>query len=288
MSEQEKMQNYYISYNNYLKKSAVALGSILKYDYKDKEFLKKLKDIICAAIPIEYQKEQFLVNRPFSYYLSKVIFDFNSDIVIEYFGRVLSVVQIVDKDPDLELEDCIGRFYKDSNDMLEYKIFIPKTDFPSNLLYTAMMHELSHFYMIYAKQEDFYEYSEVLSMFFEFLMHKAINEEKGYNDFINCRMEMLGNMNRDGKDDINYALNPSILKLQRSTYAYPLATSVSYIEGLEYVLKLLDRREEDRPLVDEVINRVLLGEMNFRDVASILDIDSSNYDKINKLLVKKR
>lgn len=288
MSEQEKMRNYYIFYSMYLKKCADALGSQLKYDYKDKEVLKKIRDIMCSSIPSEYKKNGFLVNEPFSYYLSKVIFDFDSDVVVEYFGRALSMVQIIE-DKDLDLEDCKSGFYKDLNDdRLEYKIHIPQCDFPSNLLYTAMIHELGHFNMIYAKQGDFYEYSEILSMFFECLMHEAINEGNGYNDFVNCRMVMLGNMNRDGKDDIHYALNPSLLKLQKSIYAYPLAASVSYIEGLEYVLKLLDRRVEDRPLVDEVINRVLLGEMNFRDVSSILDIDSSKYDKVNKLLVKKR
>lgn len=288
MSEQERMQNYYDSYNKYLKKCAEALGSKLKYDYKDKEFLMKLRDIMSTQVPLEYKKNQFLVNEPFSYYLSKVIFDFDSDIVVEFFGRALSMVQIIE-DPSLDLEDCKSSFYKDlKNGRLEYKISIPKSDFPSNLLYTAMMHELGHFNMIYAKQGDFYEYSEVLSMFFECLMHEAINEGKGYNDFINCRMEMLKNMNPDGKIDVNYALNPSLLKLEKSVYAYPLATSVSYIEGLEYVLNLLDRRDEDRSLVDEVINRVLLGEMNFNDVSCILDIDSSKYDKVNKLLMKKK
>lgn len=288
MSEQERMQNYYDSYNKYLKKCVEALGYKLKYDYKDKEFLMKLRDIMCTQVPLEYQKNQFMVDEPFSHYLYKVIFDFDSDIVIDFFSRALSMVQIIE-DPSLDLEDCKSGFYKDlKNDRLEYKISIPKSDFPSNLLYTAMMHELSHFNMIYAKQGDFYEYSEVLSMFFEYLMHEAINEGKGYDDFINCRMEMFKNMNQDGKEDINYALNPSLLKLEKSIYAYPLATSVSYIEGLEYVLNLLDRRAEDRSLVDEVINRVLLGEMNFKDVSCILDIDSSKYDKVNKLLIKKK
>lgn len=288
MDKKERMQKFYSSYSEHLKQCADSLGSKLKYDYKDKELLKILRDIICSPAFQQYESKESVVDKPFIDYLSKLVCDFNSDIVNDYFERALSSVQII-VDETLDLDDCKSSFsFGLGSNQVTYRVHIPKYDFSTNHLYTVLVHELGHYNMIYAKQDDFYEYSEVLAMFFECLMHKAIDRENGFNNFIYFRMNLFSKLKKDAKEDVNYALNPSILKIDRNTYSYPLAASVSYIEGFEYVLSLLARRDEDRSFVDETINRVILGQMNFIDVSNVLDIDSSKYDNLRKLMLKKR
>lgn len=288
MYKNEIMQKHYASYSDYLKKYADVMGSRLKYDYKDKKILKSLRNIICSPAFEQYKAEEFIVNMPFIDYLSKLIYDFDSDVVYDYFERALSCVQIIE-DETLEFDDCKSSFeFNLDNNTASYKVHIPKYDFSTNYLYTVLAHELGHYNMIFAKRNDFYEYCEVLAMFFEFLMHRAIDEENGYDNFVNFRMNLFNRLKKDSEEDLNYALNPSILKIDRNIYCYPIAASISYLEGFEYVLSLLERRDEDRALVDESINRVILGEMNFIDVSNILDIDSSKYENLKKLMLRKK
>jgi hypothetical protein len=148
------------------------------------------------------------------------------------------------------------------------------------------MHELSHFSMIYGACSDYYEYSEALSMFFEYMMLEECNKGKGYEDFINNRLSLLRSTFSDISGDLYFAMNPNYLGIGCKNYSYPLASNISYPESFEYVLNLIDRRKEDKEYVDSKLGLLLYRKISLDSVAKDLDFDTSKHEKVRKLIKK--
>lgn len=255
----------------------------LKYDYTDKKVLGSIQDLASLEIPYFYEQFYTKVNYPFLDYLSVVLSSFDNEELINFFASIYLKTKVI-YDKNLDIDDCKASMSIGKNGNLTFSVHLPELDHNTNTLYAAFIHELAHFSMMLGNsKKDYYEYSEVPSMFFEYLMYEGITPSYGYSFFVNNRMSSLKNGLSDIKSDLVFAENPGFLCLSQDVYQLPLASAISYPEGVEYVLNLIDLMKSNEKDVYKSISKIILGESTCREEAKRLDIDTSKYKKIKKL-----
>ena len=285
MDQMESLQKYYSYYSDFLKKTVDSVGYILKYNYDNPKVLQKIYELSNINIPFDYKLKLKKEDKDFILCLSTMLSQFDNDMIGNFFETVFPLTSFV-FDESLSIEDSKATIIKD-NEEFSFTITLPKNIGDSNLSYSSIAHELTHFSMIYGNIKDYYEYSEALSMFFEYMMYEVCNKGEGYNDFVNNRLALLKNCFSLMKDDLYFAMNPHYLGISRKNYELPLASQMSYPESLEYTLNLIDRRSEDKEYVDDQIAKLLYREKSLESVSKSLDFDTSEHNKILSLVKKK-
>ncbi len=281
MDQISKISNYYISYNK-LKEEALHKTNLkLKYDYCRLDTLEKIQDFSLITIPSRYRKSEEEVESTFVDYLGQVIDEMDTEKVLYFFENVLEISNL--RYLNIDMDECRSRIISENGE-IRYDIILPKREKNTDLLSAATAHELAHFSLFLGKNNiDICEYSEALSIFFEYMMYKAIDKKRGKDKFISNRMCLIGENIRDLEIDIMYATNPNYLGIDSKNYTYALASNLTYIESFEYVLELINRRRENRKLVDEHIGKMLIGEETLEKVAKKMDINVDSYKNIYKL-----
>ena len=287
VDDKNKIINYYNSYYNMLKRTYDFLGYKLKYNYCDKEFLNEMKKYASIPIPDDFQVSYIDVQYNFYDCFLNILNDFNNEELMELFKNLYSKTNIVD-DSNLDINECRSFIIPSNDNSYNYLINIPKDYSQTNILYAALAHEFAHFFtMVNNQNQELYEYSEVLSIFFEYLMYEYITPFFGYQFFVNNRLAALKNNFSDLKDDLRYANNPHYLDIPSDMYSLPLADAISYSDGLEYVLLLIDKMNcDNKKDVYNSMAKVALGLSTFSQEAKRFDIDTSSYNNIKKLIKK--
>ena len=280
MIDKDNLRKFYIESNEQLKKKLEALDFKLKYDYEDPETLNyflRLSEIIVPRVELVERIEY----RSFLECLKEMLNGIDNPIVKDYFLRMYSLTEF-DSSPSVELNCSKSSIIKNGNN-LSFKLALPEYPYDVNFLFSTITRGLAQFYMFYGNCRDYYEYSEVLPIFFEYLMLQTCDKENGEQDFIDYHLNALNDNLSDLNNDLFFAINDEYLKINRHFYSLCLADTMSYIESFEYVLNLIDRRNEDKEYVDFQVASVLARETSLQKVAQDLDIKVSKYQKIRKL-----
>ena len=281
----DKIREMYINRNK-LKQKTFQNGHFkLKYDYTANETLNRL-----AA---RYENQHFNnrdymdmgVKRPFCDTFLEILDSFDSDKIFNLLSRIYCSTEIVSK-PNLFIEDMITdiEVNRDTNE-LRYRIIGPEQEKDTAMLYASYAHELLHIPQLLRKRYyEYYEYSEVLSMYFEYLVYDKISHGNGKKMFLNNRIKQL-NMNKsDYEDDLSIAKNNHLLEADRDLFSLQLAEDVSYYEGLEYALALIDyTNEHGKKKMGDIIYRVLYDQSSMKDEAEKLKIDTSKCSRLLKM-----
>ena len=285
MESMESMQKYYKYYSSYLKQIVKSMEYKLKYDYSNPKVLQDFYELCNIHIPTIYKTTMKNEKKDFLLCMSNLLASVTDERIADYFTTIYSAINFR-YDKELSLEESKATVIKCVDNNKSFTISLPECEEPNNILYSVIMHELSHFSMIYGTCSDYYEYSETLSMFFEYMMLEECNKGKGYEDFINNRLSLLRSTFSDISGDLYFAMNPNYLCIGCKNYSYPLASNISYPESFEYTLNLIDRRKEDKELVDSKLGALLYREVSLDSVAKKLDFDTKEHKKILSLIKK--
>lgn len=281
----ETLKKIYINREKMLNKTFVGCHFKLKYDYCDDKTLNKIEALLDNQTSSDKKFIDLEVEKPFYEYFFGILDELNSDKIFNLMSEIYFKAELL-KDKDKTIEDCYSRVEIDLNNQFVYSINMPDQEKDSGMLYAAYAHELIHLPQIVRKRNyEYLEYSEVLSMYFEYLMYDKISHGNGKKVFLNNRIRQLYNSKDDFQTDLYYAKNDEILNIPRSSYSLTLANCLSYYESLEYVLDLIDyARENEKNKMSDLVYRVLFDKSSMKDEAEDLKIDTSKYSKILKMI----
>ena len=151
-------------------------------------------------------------------------------------------------------------------------IFLTNRSF-KDIDFIAFSHELGHTPAIdFTTSKDYYEYGEVLSMFFEYLSCKTIEERDAYELFLRERLISV-------KEDSFTLLRAKKEFKNNDSYKdqFIECTGKSifrYFISLDYTLQLIERYKQDRQVVNDSIDSIIVDRNNFRKLEERLDIDT--------------
>lgn len=279
----DKKIKFYKSSNERHKISRDIWGLYLKNDYSNKEYLMKLKELCNLIQGINPYFSYSKVHESFSDDLIKILKMMNDDRIISFFQNAINGSSI-DYCDDLyvgETKALLVNEKESSNSKLH--ILFPTTNLNTNISYSALIHELVHYSLVKPHVKEAMEYSEVLSMFFEYLMYMNTSDA-GDQYFYNNRLVSLCNDKTCFNEDLNFALDEDILGISPEYYEGALSSSATYYDSLEYALQLIERNGEDKKLVMDSIGKILQGESSCDIESKKLDIDTSSYKELKKII----
>lgn len=147
--------------------------------------------------------------------------------------------------------------------------------------FVAFCHEMGHIPTIKnGALFDYFEYSEVLSIFFEYLASIYIDKEHVPDLFLNNRLE-ISSMEalmfleaNDMKKDDNSITDKLLLNEMRECY--------KYIISFEYALNLVELYKNDRNLLNDNIDRIVNGESSFKEFENEYNLNIKKYKILKK------
>ena len=147
--------------------------------------------------------------------------------------------------------------------------------------FVAYSHEMGHIPTIKnGASFDYFEYSEVLSMFFEYLASIYIDKEHVTDLFLNSRLEissieaLMFLEANDMKKDDNSITDKLLLNEMRECY--------KYIISFEYALNLVELYKNDRNLLKGIIDKIVNGESSFKEFENEYNLNIKEYKILKK------
>lgn len=147
--------------------------------------------------------------------------------------------------------------------------------------FIAFSHELGHLpsFEIGAKNE-YFEYSEILSIFFEYLSWLKLNKENAKELFIKLRLSIA-------KEESNYYIledneNVYLDKYHHDYLEYSKRNHIKYIYSLEYVLNMIDIYDSDKKTINYLIDSIINSNSTFKDEEEKLGINTVLFKKLIK------
>lgn len=278
----KNLRQFYITSDAINRSKRENLKLVLLRDYTDPLVVRRIRDITCdlpnfdMPFIFENSRDSYLVT------LIELLNRIGDEDIKTFFVNAYNNTVITHIDDLMFGESKVKIFKKD--DRVIFQICLPSSEKNSNLSYAIITHELSHYMLTNDdRPKEAFEYSEALPMYFEYLTYNEVCDN-GYHFFINNRLASLNDDYKDLKDDLEFAGKPSILGIDPKYYQEYLAKGNCYLESLEYALNLIDRASEDKKAVYESIRKILLGESTCLEEGKVLDIDTSRYDKLQKIL----
>lgn len=281
--DKEKIRINYLNRNALLKRTFDCCGFTLKYDYTDDKNIDKFARIVSHKIPSNYQLFDQKEETPFVEHYLSVLYEFGNEKLYDLMTMYYLKTNVL-KDKNKTIEDCRGGISKNENNENIYSINGPDQD-NTSLLYASYIHELFHFpQLIQRNNKEYYEYSEVISMYFEYLMYEELFPNMGYSVFVNNRLSLLDDLRNDFCDDIITRRNYEFFKIPKETFSILLADYASYYEGIEYVLNLIELNKSDPKEVKNMIARVLFDRSSCKIEAEKHGINTLGCNKLIKKL----
>ncbi|MBR1385868.1 MAG: hypothetical protein IJ568_03445 [Bacilli bacterium] len=271
----------YFKINDKKNKELLKIGNFkLKYDYTDVAFLKYLDEISSKKIDING-----IVNLKVEYDFDKaltILFDeVESNGIKLFFESALKNSKIEYK--NIEISESHTTIRKKDN-KYSCDIIVPDYLNKSLLLYSIIIHELTHFSLSNNKKIDYFEYSEALSIYFEYFLYNTLGREFGPSLFLNNRVKFLNQVFEYMQNDIIYPLHKEYLELDPKIYETTIASHLAYIESFEYALNLFEKRKDNKKAVDNYIKDALNGEETVRKIENNLDFVVSSHKKLRKII----
>ena len=252
----------------------------LKYDYTDIAFLNYLNEISSKSI-----KRNGIVDLKVKYDFDKALTLMLDEVetkeIAYFFENALKNSKIEYKNIDISESHATIR---KKDDKYSCDIIVPDYLNKSLLLYSIIIHELTHFSLCNNKKNDYFEYSEALSIYFECFLYNVLGKEFGSSLFLDNRTKYLNNIFEYLQNDIIFPLHPEYLELDKEIYETTMASHLSYVESFEYALNLFEKRNDDKKRVDMHIKDALNGNETCRKMEKELDFDVSSHKKLRKII----
>lgn len=160
----------------------------------------------------------------------------------------------------------------------KYILFTHKKDHNEQDI-AAIYHEFGHIPVIRdGAHGDYYEFDEVLPIYFEYIAYKNLHSENPMELFLQDRINISIDQARLL---LRYAKDFCYCDSDKSKYiSCQMRSSFKYIKSFEYALQLIEREQEDQLMTYYAIDKVINGESSFRDLEGFLDIDTYGCKKI--------
>lgn len=203
---------------------------------------------------------------------------FDNDFIYDYYDDILKKITLV-RSKSVEGDDAELEYDISKGKPTKFYVNLPKTKLTiTNQI--GFAHEMGHVPEIDKPRKSFYEYSETIPMFFEYISSlDCYGPVDGKDNFIYERLSM----------ELVEAYN--ILKIfkkcdsknesERLYYTQLFADNYKFLESLDYALQLIDLYETDKNVVIEEIEKVIKGK-SLIDVSKDLNIDSSGCKRLIK------
>lgn len=256
--EENKLFDIFLKSNNYSKKD------LTKQDLSAFCDLSKIKVKQYKKIDINYN----CINNLFLSSINEL-----GDNTVGYYKDILKKIKI--KRRSL----CEPGFAEIVGNSKEQEINVTSKKF-KDIDFIAFSHELGHVYSFRnGARLDYYEYSETLPIFFEYLASLNIYKEDGLDHFLRTRLKISKGEYTSFKeldsikcfDDKNHFLYIENNKRD----------CLKYLISLEYALNLIDIYNTSKDEIKNIIENVIFGYSSFKDLEDNLNIDT---DKCKKLI----
>ena len=264
--DDSKKIKYYVSSNNEHAISRNVWGLYVRNNYHDLNVLLKLRTLCGMIQYFDSLFAKYKVSLSYDEVLNEVLELIDDDKTSSFFESARKHSSIDYRD-DLIIGESKARIIGEKDSAItRLQIIIPKSTEKTNIGYSALTHELVHYSLVRPHVKEAIEYSEALPMFFEYLI---------YNNTTNDGDEYFYN---------NSAIHWERLGIDRKYYEGSLAASTSYYDSFEYALQLIERIKEDKDTVKKSIGSILQGETSCDIEAKKLDIDTSSYKYLRKVI----
>ncbi len=149
--------------------------------------------------------------------------------------------------------------------------------------FIAYSHEYGHVPTFFnPSRDEYFEYLEVLPMYFEFLACKKLNNDNPKELFVHNRIGDLKTMARGFIRDNKEIKNNGSYK--DKFFENEKAEAYKYFKSMDYTLQLIDNYMEDEKAVNFLIARNINGEKSFKNIAGLLDVDTRGCKRLLKEL----
>jgi hypothetical protein len=167
-----------------------------------------------------------------------------------------------------------------AGDSKKQSIYITKKPF-KDVDFIAFSHELGHVpYLINGAKGDYFEYSEVLSIFLEYLACINLYEDKAKEFFLRIRMLIAKDEAKSYLYDYNESSN--IDNYQYIHFANMKRNNIKYIYSLEYVLYLIEMFQTDKKELNKIIDSIICESSTFKKYEKDLGFDISSCKRLIK------
>lgn len=259
------VKEFYLNSNcNILIQRIISSGFKLKYDYDEFNLLTSYFGI-CERIAYSSFNslvDDGLINEDFVPFFIHIIEKLNNIELTSFYKKIFSNKTIIET-KKISLEECRACVLINSNGNLVPKILIPYNVVQTPYFYSIEAHEYGHFIQLLNRNDDdIYEYSEAISIFFEYLVYKEVyGEKEGYDVFINNKKNFLTGVAYDLMSFLNdyfeCAKDENVSQEQVKPF---IINCFSFFESFEYALNLIEIAKNDPHAVDELISKVIRKE----------------------------
>lgn len=147
--------------------------------------------------------------------------------------------------------------------------------------FVAFSHEMGHIpTLIKGANYDYFEYSETLSIFFEYLAALYINKSNVESIFFSNRLE-VGSL-----ESLMFLEASEYLKYDDSISDKQLLLEMrecyKYVISLEYALNLIEIYDNNRILLNKIVDEIILGKTSFKEIENKLDLNIKSYKMLKK------
>ena len=282
--DNEKLKKFYINRNIFLSKTFNNCHFELKYDYTLDNTIENIDKLLKIKEKSDRKIIDFEVDKPFHEFFFEILDELDNEKIIDLMSAYYFKTIIL-KDKERTIKDSYSTIYYEKDNNFNYSINSPDQEKDTSMLYASYAHELIHFpQLLRNRNYEYMEYSEALSIFFEYLMYEKMSNGNGEIILSNNRVVQLYDNIVDFKTDLFYAKNNYLLGLPRDSFSICLADYLSYYESLEYVLQLIEYYKKNKEKTSDLIYRVLFDESSMKNEAEKLGIETKNYPKLVKTL----
>ena len=147
--------------------------------------------------------------------------------------------------------------------------------------FIAFSHEMGHIPILKkGGNYDYFEYSETLSIFFEYLASIYLDKDNVYSLFLKNRLDV-------GAEESLFFLEASEnIKDDNSQDDYDLLInmreSYKYIISLEYALNLIELYNTDKKTFNNYLDEIVVGKSSFKELEKDLNLDIKSYKMLRK------
>ena len=254
----------YLEFTDFLKENNYELKEISD---SDKEICKRLSTIMIDSI----NPNSFSYNKRNQVFLQSIknLGKYTKD----YYKKNIKLIK------KEKIDEFDNGYAEIAGNSKKQKIFITNKPF-TDMDFIAYSHELGHIPALKdGTHGEYFEYSEVLSIFLEYLSCIPIYKENAKNIFLKNRLLIA-------KDEATNYLNMDNEVCYVDKYHYLYLESmkrdcIKYIYSLEYVLYLIELYDNDLNKIKNVIDSIIY-DSSFKEKEIELGLIINNYNKLMK------
>ncbi len=270
-----------VNYLDYIGGDKKYLSHKNRYDYDEREIILAFSNRfsnITLKRTLDYKqavKEEELIENFF-----KTLKVFDSKVIIEVFKDIINRVKVIRNKEVSKGLGSIAEINSKRKGKQRYVMLLPTG--PLCLVdQMTFSHEIGHVPEMDIPRKSYYEYSEAIPIFMEYLveLNRHKDKEKALHHFLMYRAPYE---QKEAKRIVQVANRCNLPRLKSHLkYLEDFVEDYYYVESLEYALQLADRLHEDKKSFSKEFENILYGK-SLIDTADTLEIDTNGCKKLMK------